>query len=58
MDISDKETFLEGIRGISPKYDVNGDVIPANNWITNEYYFANYSRRDTYRGSVVLKLVK
>ena len=57
-DVRDTETFFEGIRGISPKFDSEGNVIPANNWITNEYYFANYARRDTYRGGVYLKLVK
>lgn len=57
-DVRDTETFFEGIRGISPKFDSQGNVIPANNWITNEYYFANYARRDTYRGGVYLKLVK
>jgi hypothetical protein len=58
LDINDKEVFLEGIRGISPEYDADGNVIPKNDWIQNEYYFANYARRDTRRGPLYLKLVK
>lgn len=57
-DINNQETFQEGIRGISPKYDAEGNVIPANNWITNEYYLATYARSDSFRGRVYLKLIK
>jgi hypothetical protein len=58
MDVKDTETFTEGIRGISPTFDEEGNVIPANNWITNMYYFANYARRVHQSGVVYLKIVK
>jgi hypothetical protein len=58
MDLRDTEPFSEGIRGISPEFDLNGNVIPANNWITIDYYFANYARRDTRHTNVYLKLVR
>jgi hypothetical protein len=57
-DVKDTDKFSEGIRGISPKFDEFGNVIPANNWIVNEYFLANYSRRVTRSGTVYLKLVR
>ena len=47
LDYKDTQSFKEGIRGESPEFDENGNVIPGNHWIENEYYFANYARRDT-----------
>jgi hypothetical protein len=58
MDIKDTDDFQEGIRGISPEYDASGNVIPANDWITIDYYLANYARRDTRNTNLYLKLVK
>ncbi len=58
LDYKDTQSFKEGIRGISPEFDADGNVLPGNNWIENEYYFANYARRDTRQVSVYLKLVK
>jgi len=58
MDERDTENFFEGIRGISPEFDENGNVKAGNNWITNEYFFANYARRDTKRVQLYLKFVK
>ena len=57
-DIKDTDVFVEGLRGITPKFDENGQVIPGNYWITNEYFFANYAREDSRSISVYLKLVK
>jgi len=56
-DISDNEIFYEGIRAIAPQFDENGNVIPANNWITSAYNLANVARRDTIQGRFHLKLV-
>jgi hypothetical protein len=58
LDYKDTQSFKEGIRGESPEFDENGNVIPGNHWIENEYYFANYARRDTRQIYVYLKLVK
>lgn len=58
LDYKDTQSFKEGIRGISPEFDADGNVIPGNNWIENEYYFANYARRHTREVPVFLKLVK
>jgi hypothetical protein len=58
LDYKDTQSFKEGIRGISPEFDADGNVIPGDNWIWNEYYFANYARRDKRTISVFLKLVK
>jgi len=58
LDYKDTQSFKEGIRGISPEFDAEGNVLPGNNWIENEYYFANYARRDTRQVSLYLKLVK
>jgi hypothetical protein len=57
-DVKDTETFKEGIRGISPKFDEFGNVIPANNWITNDYFLSNYARGATRTRAVYLKLVR
>ena len=58
LDYKDTQSFKEGIRGESPEFDANGNVIPGNHWIENEYYFANYARRDTRQIPLFLKLVK
>jgi len=58
LDIKDTDSFSEGIRGISPEFDENGNVIPANNWIVIDYFFANYARRDARHTNLYLKLVK
>lgn len=58
QDVKDTELFKEGIRGISPKFDEFGNVIPANNWITNDYFFSNYARQVTRRGAVYIKLIR
>ncbi len=58
LDYRDTQSFKEGIRGVSPEFDADGNVLPGNNWIENEYYFANYARRDTRQISLFLKLVK
>ncbi len=58
LDYKDTQSFMEGLRGESPEFDENGNVIPGNHWIVNEYYFANYARRDTRQIPLYLKLVK
>jgi hypothetical protein len=58
LDYRDTQSFKEGIRGESPEFDADGNVIPGNHWIENEYYFANYARRDTRQIRLYLKLVK
>jgi hypothetical protein len=58
LDISDKDVFKEGIRGISPQFDEYGNVIPAYNWITNDYYFERYARRATRHANLYFKFVK
>ena len=58
MDIKDTDAFSEGIRGKSPEYDVDGNVIPGSGWISIEYFLANYGRRDTRHTNLYLKLVK
>lgn len=55
-DISDKEIFDEGIRGITPKFD-GCDVIPGDYWITQEYRLASVARSDTLIARFYLKLV-
>ncbi len=57
-DVKDTEMFSEGIRGKSPTFDSLGVVIPADNWITTDYFFANYARRVGRNGTVYLKLVR
>jgi hypothetical protein len=58
MDIRDTEVSKEGIRGLTPKFDADGNVIPGDYWITNDYYFANYARRHTRTVTVYLKLTQ
>jgi hypothetical protein len=59
LDYKDTQSFKEGIRGISPEFDADGNVIPGSGgWIENEYYFANYARRDKRTIGMFLKLVK
>jgi hypothetical protein len=57
LDYKDTQSFKEGIRG-EATIDEDGNVIPGNRWISNEYYFANYARRDTRQIRLYLKLVK
>jgi hypothetical protein len=57
-DDKESENFWEGIRGISPAFDADGNVLPGDNWIQNEYYLSTYARRDTRIIRVYLKLVK
>ena len=57
-DIRDTDTFREELRAITPKFDENGRVIPGQYLITNEYFFANYARKDSRSVLVYLKLVK
>lgn len=57
MDISDTEIFREGIRGITPRFDPNGNPIPGNYWIENEYYLAAYAKTATMAVPIYLKLV-
>jgi hypothetical protein len=59
MDDRDTENFFEGIRGISPEFDENGNLKPGqNNWIVNDYSLTNYARRDTKHIHLYLKFVK
>jgi hypothetical protein len=55
-DISDKEIFYEGIRGITPAFD-GCDVIPGDYWITQEYRLASFAYTDTLVTRFYLKLV-
>ncbi|MFA4947350.1 MAG: hypothetical protein WC674_02435 [Candidatus Krumholzibacteriia bacterium] len=57
LDYKDTQSFKEGIRG-EITIDEEGNVIPGDRWIVNEYYFANYARRDTRQIRLYLKLVK
>jgi hypothetical protein len=57
IDYRDTQSFQEGIRG-DVTIDEDGNVIPGDHWIQNEYYFANYARRDTRQIPLYLKLVK
>ena len=57
-DHRESEDFWEGIRGISPEFDANGNVLPGDNWISNKYYLSVYARRDTKLIKVYLKFVK
>jgi hypothetical protein len=57
LDYKDTQSFKEGIRG-DVTVDEDGNVIPGDHWIQNDYYFANYARRDTRQIQVFLKLVK
>ena len=56
-DIKDTEEFKEGIRGITPQFDSEGNVIPGWNWIENSYKLATYARRDTLVTRFYIKLV-
>ena len=56
-DIKDTEEFDEGIRGITPEFDSEGNVIPGWNWIESTYKLATYARRDTLVTRFYIKLV-
>jgi hypothetical protein len=57
-DIRDTDIFKEGIRGITPQFDENGNVIPGTYEITSEYYFANYARRTSRTVTLYLKIAR
>lgn len=56
-DIRDTDEFDEGIRGITPEFDGDGNVIPGWNWIESTYKIAVYARFDTLRTRYYIKLV-
>jgi hypothetical protein len=55
-DISDREIFYEGIRGITPEF-IGCDVVPGDNWITQEYRLASVAYTDTLFSRFYIKLV-
>ena len=55
-DISDREIFYEGIRGVTPKFD-GCDVVPGDYWITQEYRLASVAYTDTLFSRFYIKLV-
>ncbi|MDD4858487.1 MAG: hypothetical protein PHD74_10360, partial [Candidatus Krumholzibacteria bacterium] len=57
-DISDSETFTEGIRGIRPEFDDEGYATSAGGWITGTYNLERYARRATRNTLLYLKFVK
>ena len=58
QDLKDTDTFVEGVRGISPEYNASGQLVISSDWVQNEYQFSAYSRNDTLVIPVYLKLVK
>jgi len=48
---------LEGIRGLTPQFDANGNPIPGNYWIWNSYILTLYERSTTLAFPLYLKLI-
>lgn len=57
-DLSVTDSFDEGIRGITPQFDENGNVLPGNNWLTTQTYPSNYARLTKRSGAFYIKLLK